>query len=186
MTVLKSRRTAVIVAVVLCLLALVIGVRRSVGSRAADVLEQYQSGVRSASAGYTLPSVAAQLQARSNAALGLISLAAPYDDLADIAGAVRTAREALLDAGTVPAQSEANAAMSSACDGLIAALQGRLTDPDKVSALEDYAGVMTNTARLIETSGYNELVDDFRSNVLGLFPVNVLYRIAGVTAPDYF
>ena len=181
MSVFKNRRTAVIITVILCLLALVIGVRRSVGRQAADILEQFESGVRSSSAGYTLPSVSAQLEARSNASLGLISLAAQYGELSEKSDAVRRAREALLDAG-----SEANAALGSACDALVPLLEQQLTDADKISALKDYAGIMSNTARLIETSGYNELVSDFRSNVLGLFPVNVLYRIAGVTVPDYF
>ena len=49
MSVFKNRRTAVIVTVILCLLALVIGVRRSVGRQAADILEQFESGVRSSS-----------------------------------------------------------------------------------------------------------------------------------------
>ena len=186
MSVFKNRRTAVIITVIVCLLALVIGVRRSVGKQAADILEQFETGVRSASAGYTLPSVSAQLDARSNAALGLISLANQYGDLSESAGAVRTAREALLSAGSVSARSEANAALASACDALVPLLEHRLTGADKISALKDYAGVMSNTARLIETSGYNELVSDFRSNVVGLFPVNILYRIAGVTVPDYF
>ena len=186
MSVFKNRRTAVIITVIVCLLALVIGVRRSVGKQAADILEQFETGVRSASAGYTLPSVSAQLDARSNASLGLISLANQYADLSESADAVRRAREALLGAGSVSARSEANAALASACDALVPLLEERLTDADKISALKDYAGVMSNTARLIETSGYNELVSDFRSNVVGLFPVNILYRIAGVTVPDYF
>ena len=186
MSVFKNRRTAVIITVILCLLALVIGVRRSVGRQAADILEQFESGVRSSSAGDTLPSVSAQLEARSNASLGLISLAAQYGELSEKTDAVRRAREALLDAGSVTARSEANAALGSACDALVPLLEQQLTDADKISALKDYAGIMSNTARLIETSGYNELVSDFRSNVLGLFPVNVLYRIAGVTVPDYF
>ena len=38
----KNRRTAVIITVILCLLALVIGVRRSVGRQAADILEQFE------------------------------------------------------------------------------------------------------------------------------------------------
>ena len=186
MSVLRNRRTAVIITVILCVLALLIGVRRSVGKQAADILEQFETGVRSASAGYTLPSVSAQLDARSNASLGLISLANQFGDLSEKSDAVRKAREALLDAGSVSAQSAANAALASACDELIPLLEQKITDPDKVSALKDYSGVMSNTARLIETSGYNELVRDFRSNVVGLFPVNVLYRIAGVTVPDYF
>ena len=186
MSVFKDRRTAVIITVIVCLLALIIGVRRSVGRQAADILEQFETGVRSETAGYTLPSVSAQLEARSNASLGLISLANQYGDLSEKADAVRKAREALLDAGSIPARSEANAALASACDALIPLLEQRITDADKVNALKDYAGVMTNTARLIETSGYNELVSDFRSNVLGVFPVNILYRLAGVTAPDWF
>ena len=186
MSVFQKRRTAVIVTVILCVLALLIGVRRSVGKQAADILDQFENGVRSASAGYTLPSVSAQLQARSNASLGLISLAAPYSSLSEEADAVRKVRETMLDAGSISDMSAANASLTAACDGLITGLREQLTDPDKISALDDYAGVMTNTARLIETSGYNELVSDFRSNVVGLFPVNILYRIAGVTVPDYF
>ena len=186
MAVFQKRRTAVIITVILCLLALLIGVRRSVGRQAANILEQFETGVRSASAGYTLPSVSAQLEARSNASLGLISLASPFGDLSEKADAVRKAREALFDAGSVSARSEANAALAAACDELVPLLEQRITDADKISALKDYAGVMTNTARLIETSGYNDLVRDFRTNVVGLFPVNILYRIAGVTVPDYF
>ncbi|MBR6951568.1 MAG: hypothetical protein IKH56_07535 [Oscillospiraceae bacterium] len=186
MSVFSKRSTAAVITVVLCVLALVIGVRRSVGRRAADILDQFESGVRSETAGYTLPSVSAQLEARSNAALGLISLSGPYGDLTEKADAVREAREALLSAGSISARSEANAALAAACDALIPGLEAVLTDPDRISALKDYAGVMSNTARLIETSGYNELVSDFRSNVLGLFPVSILYRIAGVAVPDYF
>ena len=115
-----------------------------------------------------------------------LALAAQYGELSEKTDAVRMAREALLDAGSVPARSEANAALGSACDALVPLLEQQLTDADKISALKDYSGIMSNTARLIETSGYNELVSEFRSNVLGLFPVNVLYRIAGVTVPDYF
>ncbi len=186
MSVFSKRSTAAVVTVILCLLALVIGVRRSVGRQAAAILEQFESGVRSDAAGYTLPSVSAQLDARSNASLGLISLASQYGDLAEKTDAVRKCRETLLNADSISARSEANAALASACGALIPDLEIKLTDPDKISALQDYAGIMTNTARLIETSGYNELVRDFRTNVVGLFPVNVLYRLAGVAVPDYF
>ena len=80
----------------------------------------------------------------------------------------------------------ANRALTEACDELMPALQQRLEADKDVSSFADYASKMSNTARLIETSGYNEQVSAFRSEILGSFPVSVLYRLAGVRAPASF
>ena len=182
----RNRGTAVVITIVICVLALLLGVRRSLVSQVARIEEQFENGVYDEKAGYTLPSVADQLEVRANASLGLISLANGFDDLSEAAQRVRSAREDLLNAETIAERSAANRALTEACDELMPALQQRLEADKDVSAFADYASKMSNTARLIETSGYNEQVSAFRSEILGSFPVSVLYRLAGVRAPASF
>jgi hypothetical protein len=100
---LKNRKFAATVAVIVLYLSLVFGTTHSLNKQAQKVEALFFDGVPDTEQNYTRPSINSQLQVCADAANGLITV---VEDGAD-KDALRAARNALLDAETVERKLEA-------------------------------------------------------------------------------
>ncbi len=184
--ILKKRSTAAVISAVLMALFLVIGVGKSLRAAANDVSDAFYDGVYDEEEKYTRPSISNLLEERIDASLGLISVASGYDGLEALTDALRTSRNALINAGSVHEKYEADMAMAADFDRLYSALSEKeLTEKDS-SAARDYGLTMSSTAALIDESGYNEAVSDFNSGTLEKFPTVLLWPLSGAEKPELF
>ena len=170
--------------IVLCLLFALFGVHRSVSKQAAKVEKSFTTGVRED--GYTQPSVRGQLVNRARAALNLWTLAEDDAALSEKAQRLLNARRALVS--LLEAKKLSPAALCAADKEMgeaFAALYSAVSDEDRASAA-GYKSAFDGAALTITESGYNEAVERFNKNVLGVFPVNILRYPAFVKAPEFF
>lgn len=188
---LKKRSVAIIITVVVIILSTVFGVHRSLGHEARAVADQFSGGVYDTAQGYTRPSIRGQLDKRKDASLGLITIANNYEGVSDRADTLRVVRNRLVDAlheeKLNPSELYTiNSGLQTAFDNLYKALEScDLDDKDRID-IEAYSSTFSGAASVIEKSGYNDTVREFNNSTLGVFPTNLLWRIAFIEKPQLF
>ena len=183
---LKNRRVAVIIAIIVILLSTVFGVNRSLGEKAAEVRDLFENGVYDQNQRYSRRSIASQLRVRSDASLGLLSISSSHSLLEDEVKTLRSARDQLLTASGPGAKYDADEAMGRAFSDLYDKLSTVSDDVDSATRADYYLSQMQGAARVIESSGYNEAVRAFDRSVMSVFPINFLKRISFVQDPELF
>lgn len=185
MALLKNRKFAFPVCIVLMLAVLLIAVHVSGGRAAKKVETLFYEGTNSAGSTNTV-AIDDQLTVRADAATGLITVAANYPLLSDDAQALREAKNALLDAKTIPEKYNANEALTAAAETLIAhAASAGLSDRDR-EGFDGYVQRLQGAQGVIDQNTYNEKVVEFNNGVLNKFPLSILKGITGVKAPAFF
>ena len=184
----KSRKFAWCVFVVLAVGFLLIGVNRSVSTKANAVEKAFYNGAYDSTEQYTRPAIDGKLADRENAALGLITCASGYDALSEQTADLRTARNALLAASSIPEKYSANLQMEGAFQALYTVLTGSGSGASKtdLATAASYNSVFSGAENVIEQSGYNDGVDGFYSSVMGSALVRPLRALIFVDMPDYF
>ena len=185
MSMLKKRSTAFIVAVFVIIFGTLFGVHRSIAAETRKIETMFYNGVYIKDQNYTQPGISEKLDERAMAALGLVTIAAHYDTLADKADSLRQARLALMDAETITGKYIANEKMQSAYKALLAELAKQNLTDSETAATQSYAETLDGAQGFIQSSAYNNAVSSFR-NELGAFPVSILKNLAFAAAPEYF
>jgi ABC-type Na+ efflux pump permease subunit len=186
MNMLKNRKFAILITVAVVVLATLFGVHRSAGKAAGQIEALFYNGVYLDEEEYREPSIDSQLKKRDTAALGLISIAANYDEVKNLNSDLKQARNDLLDAVRISDKYMADEKLQKSYEALVAALmQQELTDREKEAA-EHYAATMDGARSLIQKSSYNSAVGEFMNETMGSFPVNLLKSLAFVRYPEYF
>lgn len=162
MEILKKRKTAAAVLAVAVIIALVL----SAAVDCAQVRKLFYDGVEYD--GYLHSSVADNLSARAAAANGLVSIAAGYDELAEQAEGLRTARRTLVDAQSIPEMYSADSALQQAYEALAAAMESTPLGEDERADAAYYMQNMNGARLAIAESGYNERVDKLDGGLLKL------------------
>lgn len=188
---LKKRSVAVIITAIIIVLAALFGVHRSLGHDAGAVSDMFSLGVRDETQNYTRPSIRSQLEVRATTSLSLITVGNNYSEASDKANTLTETRRYLAnllsDENSGPAELyTANAALQVAFDNLYKALEScELTETHK-SDMESCLTRFSGAATVIANSGYNEAVREFSNSTLGVFPTNLLWRMAFVEKPQLF
>jgi hypothetical protein len=178
----KTRAFAVAVTAGVIVFSLLAGTQKSLNALSAKTEAMFYSGVYRTEEGYTQPSINAQLKARADAALGLITLSGGGLDAAGRVSALRGAREALLAAQSIPEKRAANDAMQTAFDELVFWLSASSSQfPPEIP----YTDVFYGAQAVIEQSDYNARVAEF-PGVTQNFPVNILKHFIPVRYPEVF
>lgn len=184
--ILKKRSAAIAITVLVCAVSLLAGVHLSVGRQVRKIENTFETGVYYD--GYLHPAISVQLEERQNASLGIITIAASYEELSAPADELRSARQQLLNAkdGTLYDKYAANENLENAYEKLMNATEGVSLSDNHAAALESYASTMDGAQSLISTSGYNMSVSGFNRDILGSFPVSILRYPAFVDTPEFF
>lgn len=187
MKILKNRIFAVAVSVVLVLCSTLFSVHRTLGAKCQKIEDGFYTGVTYD--GYLHKSISSQLNVCSNAANGLVTVADNYSSLSGAANDLRESRYEYLDAADecdIDDMYEANEDLKRSFSALADAMSGlELSDKER-SAYDDYVSTFRGAQSVIESSGYNDSVREFRRGTLNVFPTNILGSIAGVDKPELF
>ena len=186
MTLLKSRKFCVPAAVILCIVSLLFGVHKSVAREVREIENSFYEGVYLEDENYTQPALSEQLSNRASAALGIITIAANYDDMKTETDALRDARNGLLEAESIPKKAYYNDKLENAYKAVGEKLSAASLDENEASALSDYAATMSGAMGVIEKSAYNASVSEFVNETMRAFPLNILKGISFCDTPDYF
>ena len=179
---LKKRSVAIPIAIVVICLSTLLSVHRSLGAKCAKIEEGFYQGLEGSHS-----SISYQLNQCSRCANSMASLSASYAELDPLTTDLRTARNQLLDADgdSISAQYDAYQELIDA----FTAVQTKMDNMDLGERAEDYAFCVNGfdgAQRIIDNSGYNDSVRAFQTSTLRTFPANILYKIAGVQAPELF
>lgn len=188
MEILKKRSMAWLVAIVIIIAGTLFGVHRSVDRETAKIEAQFYDGVYIESENYTEPSIQQHLDRRLTAALGMITIAAKYEDseISKLADALRQSRLELISAQSIASKYVANQKLEEAYRALQALLlKSDMTDSVK-TALDSYARTLSGAQKTILGSRYNALAGDFGDELTSSFPVNVFRLLGIVNAPELF
>lgn len=186
----RKRRSAFLIAAAVIALSTLFGINRSLGGKNLEVADLFNVGVYSRQEGYTHKSIRSQLTVRADAALNTITVSAAYDEAAEETYTLRSARntlENLLDSDGSPSELyEANRALETAYSNLYAKLSRlELSEADNKNLQQDRSR-MTGASSMIEKSGYNEAVREYKREVLSIFPTNILRNLCFVPEPELF
>ena len=158
MTVLKNRKIAVLITIVVVALTTLISVNRSLMRLSRDIERMFYDGVYLESDGYTQPGIDSQIKKHAEATLGLATTLTNYPELGDRADEVLRSRRELLDAGSISDKSICFWAMSRNVHSLIqAASDISLTERD-MEAVSSYSATITGAEEFIKGSAYNQAV----------------------------
>jgi cell division protein FtsX len=183
MIALQKRSTAATIALIVILAATFMGMVRSANAAAAKIEKQFATGVYLKHDKYVEPGIQQQLDKRTEAALGLLTVANNEDYLKADAVLLREAREAILEADTIAEKYAANEKLETAWQQLYESLTVRA---DKVPAsVESYAATLRGAQGAIEKSHYNESAEQFAEE-MGAFPIGLIRMLGLVNLPDMF
>lgn len=186
MKVLKNEKYARLITIAVVILATIFGVHKSVNREARKIEDQFYSGVYVEDENYTQPSIAAQLERRTNTALGIVTVSEKYDEAASAAKELDTKRQQLMEAESITDKYLANTELQSAYEQLREVLEGcSLSQRDK-DGLDKYYSTMDGAQGIVSSSYYNMSVSRFINGTLGAFPVNILKYVSFVHYPEYF
>lgn len=184
MTILKKRWFALLLTVIIIILSTAFSVHRTLGAACQEVSDGFFTGV--SVDGYAHKSINSQLEKRSDAANGLVSVLANYTGLEAVTITLRDARNALLDADDIKKKFEANIELQKAFEYAAAAVaDSGLTDRE-LAAVSEYADTFSGAQNVIDNSGYNESVREFQRNTLNVFPTDIISALLGVKSPELF
>lgn len=180
MKILKNVKVAIIVTVVVCLLATLLGMRVSVGRQTAKLEEIYQNNDDGSGKG-----LGQYLKQIDENAYNLIQLAKQEGASAE---ELSEARNRYAAAKTYGEAYDAYLAICSAADRLKAELDGKTISAQSAEMLEKYYvnGITDQKAKLSHMAiSFNERVEDY-NEIFKNFPVNLLKHLIGVSEAEKF
>ena len=183
---LKNRSAATVIAVVVVVLATLFGVHRSVNAQVTKAENAFYTGVYLEDDGYYEKSIMSQLDQRTQAANGLLSIASGVDGLKSETDDLRKAREELLNAHRFSGMYDANEKLQKAYEKLLPVLEKQELPENMAEALRSYSATMDGAQTVIARSSYNDFIDDFKKDTLGAFPVSLLKYLAFTDVPQKF
>ena len=185
MKLIKNSKVAAVICLVVIVLSVALGSRRSL-QKACDRVEQsFYTGVEAD--GYLHKSVASQLKMRMNNANGALSLTGDYAPTeTENARQIRQDLYSALEYQSSPSYLfQLNGQLTEAMQRLDKAMAGAELPESDQKAYEKYYSDFNAAMDVIEDSGYNEAVQDFNTQVLQRFPANII-QSSGVQAPGLF
>ena len=177
MRLLKNRKIAILITVVVVIAAVLFGVNKSLSHLSRDVESMFYDGVYLESGGYTQPGIDSQLIKHADASLGIATILTNYSELHDSAEEVIKLRRELLSAVSISEKSLAFWRMSRDVYALTqAASEASLTERD-MAAIAQYSSTINGVETFIRGAAYNEKVAELWSER------SVFARIIGTILP---
>ena len=184
MKLLKDRKAAIVITIIIVVLATLAGVGRSLNRLARDIEAMFYDGVYLEDEGYTQPGINSHLENSANAALGLATIMSNYPELADKAEALLSARRSLIDEASLKGKSSYNQDMGQAfADLLQSAKDVDLAERDVEAAIQ-HIRTFTNAQASVAASRYHEKVSSFGNETS--FIVQSLKLFLPVRTPEVF
>lgn len=181
MSVLSSRVSAVVLAVIVVAGSTLLNTSVKLGNQVEDVEGQFYTDVSGERSIYS------RLQEKLSAANGYASVVAEYDQTA--ADELYEYREELLEAcedEDISDMAKCNAELNAVFSSAENTLAGYTLDADDLEDAEYYAEIFNGAQKMIEENSYNSDVTEFRRSNMSGFPTELLVTLTGVEAPERF
>ena len=184
MRLLKNRKIAILITVVLVVFATLFGVGRSLNRLTGDIEAMFYDGVPLDGEGFLQPGIDAHLNNRLNSALGFAVLMEGYPEADSEAKALLSARNELISAKTISEKYKANEALQQAYLTLQAKTETlELSNRDKDDVAK-YSSSFSGAQTAILNSSYNRKAESFMDGAS--FFARILKPFAFVTPPQAF
>jgi len=184
MKLLRNRKFAVLIAVVVIILATLLGVGRSLNRVARDVEAMFYDGVYLKDEGYTQPGIALQLNNRLNSSLGFAVLMEKYPESSSETEALLSARNALISAKSISDKYSANEALQRAYVSLAVKAESVGLSKQDRDDMEGYSSTFSGAQTAISNSRYNKEAASYMEDAS--FFAFLLRPFVFVTPPQIF
>jgi len=181
---LKNRKFAILLTVVVAVAATLLGVRATAGSKARSIEAMFYGGVYIESEKYTQPGIDSHLENCLGASLGAATILEKYTGLEEYAKTLIAARRELLNANSVKEKDMANELMRDSFINLMnKAKTVELTQRDSEAAAQYYR-TYNGALGAIMNSRYNDKVDEYFKGQSAI--TKILASITLAQKPAYF
>ena len=169
---LKTHTGAMVVLAVVIVLSTLLGSHRSLVQAKAAVEAQFAP-------------IAGDLQDCLDITANLLTVAGRYLDGSDLTS-LADSREALADAGDIPAAHAAYVRLLGDAETLFLKLEDAPLSEKDGAYVQGFRVDLAAEADTISRDGYNAAAEDFNTRVLGAFPASVLSRLTFVRPAETF
>lgn len=184
MKLLKNRKIAILIAVVVMIFTMLFGVHRSLNRLAGDVEEMFYEGVPIEGTDGTWPSISQHLGNLTQSILDTSSLFANHADLSGEAEALTYARRSFMDADSISDKYSAYQDIQSASTLFINKAETLDLSERELVAFIDFQTVFRGASIAIQNSEYNARARGFMDEAS--FITVLLKPFIFVTAPQVF
>jgi len=184
MKIFGNRKFAILFAVVVAVLATLVGVYGTSARYTREIEAMFYDGVFMEDAGFVQPGINLHLENITQTALDCSSMFAGHAELADVSEALMMARRGMLEAGSISEKYAAYVNIHRAfTDFIDRAHAVELTERD-ADSVAMYSSTFTGAAGAIQSSEYNTKAGNFMS---GASPIAFLLKpFVFVTSPQTF
>jgi len=184
MKLLKNRKFAILITVLIVCTATLIGMGVSLDRSARAIEAMFFDGVYLDDEGFTQPGISSHLANRQSSALSFATIMEGYPELAAETEALLVARRALIDASSFPEKHSANEAMQEAFTELVERARNlELAGRDR-DDMERFSMSFYGAQTAIDNSRYNQKAAAFMDNAS--FFAHFLRPVLFVTPPQTF
>jgi len=184
MTLLKNRKIAIMITVVVAILATLLGVRASLNRVASKIEAQFFILEYYNDAGAREPGIISLLDNKANAALGLATILEAHPELKADAEVLLTARRDMLNANDIGGKHSANERMQQAFTALEEKAGGLELSEREDVALETYSSDFYGAQKAIQNNWYNQLAASWLDDVS--FPARIIRPFVFASPPQAF
>jgi hypothetical protein len=165
MKLLKNRKVAIIITIIVAVVATMFGVNRSLNRLSREVEVMFYEGVFLEDRGFREPGINSHLENIAQAALDCSSVLAAHPELSGESEALLSARRELLDAGSISEKYFVYRDLLVAFGSLISqSAEVDLSERETASVTAHYSK-LTGAVTAIDDSRYNQIVWDFMEDV---------------------
>jgi len=161
MKLLKNRKFAVLITVVVVILATLLGVRGSLNRLAGDVEAMFYDGVYLKDNGYKQPGINPQLEICAQTALNYATILVNNPALTGEAEALLSAQREFIDAKSIREKYSANESMQNAFEALTKKAESTGLSQQETDAMSRHISTFRGAQTMIRSSEYNQQAQSF-------------------------
>ena len=189
MGILKQRKIAWLLAVILVIGSTLLSSHIKLDKKCSQVTDGFYNGVNYD--GYLHPSIFTQLKNISSYSLGISTIAENYGidttELTELRGHLETnLSDSNNSKNKITELYENYTALVPVVNQVINELNTKSLSERDASGFSEYKTNIDGAVSTINSAGYNESVTTFMSNEYRVFPTSILGKLSGVHTPDYF
>ena len=181
---LKNRKVAILIAVIVVILATMLGVSRTSSRYTRKIEAMFYDGVYLKDEGYTQPGMYSHIRNCADAAIGLATLMGNHPELAHETGKLIVAQQTLMDAYSLSSINSAYIKMVDSFYVLKSATAGVVISDRETAAMEQYSNLLTGAQKAMAGSRYNDTVTEYLDGRCAL--MQVIGLLVPTKTPHYF
>ena len=181
---LKNRKVAILITVIVVALSVMLGVSRTSNRSTRKIEALFYDGIYLKDEGYTQPGMYSHIRNCADAAIGLATVLGNHQELAHETGKLIVAQQTLVDAYSLSNINSAYLKMVDSFNVLKSATAGVVISERETAAMEQYSNLLTGAQKAMVGSRYNDMVTEYMDGRSALMQVIGLFT--PTKTPHYF